>query len=149
MSDLRETRITSESDGSYEVGFQDGANTRQDVWRQYDANGTLLSECAYQGGQRHGLFKRYENGLLAFEQLYSNGSKRGYYRDYYPDGSLKEEGEYTANGIIVLNWWNESGEHTLINGDGVKYDCYGSELFRTIYKKVFVHGRKASEEKVV
>jgi len=53
---------------------------------------------------RHGLFTAYhENGVIASEGMYTNGSEDGLWIDYYDNGQLAAKGYY-KNGEQLDGW---------------------------------------------
>ncbi len=89
---LKEEKTLSEKDGGYTIGEQ---------------------------------LEYYENGTKRSSVLYENKIKNGKAFSWYEDGKLKEEGEYNReNSSLVkhykmINYWNEKGENTVNNGNGL------------------------------
>lgn len=50
----------------------------------------------------------------------------GIFEEYYIDGKIKEQRDYSRKIDCVLNYWNESGIQTIINGNGFKH--YENEI---------------------
>lgn len=119
-----------------------------DVKRDYYADGTLKSVGTYHDGVKEGTFREYaqdgkdtdskiyhdgklvakgllndrgieqgywkefyDDGQLKAEGNYTDGKKDGYWKFYYRDGSIEEEGNFvkgTAEG--AWKWYHENGE---------------------------------------
>lgn len=66
----------------------------------------------------------YENGNKSSSILYENKLRFGKTFEWYEDGGLKEEGEFISipnapeTRFKMINYWNEKGEKTVINGNG-------------------------------
>ncbi len=60
---------------------------------------------------RDGLFQAYhENGSLASEGTYRDGSENGIWRDFHHNGQLAAEGNYSqGNGTGQWRYWNPDG----------------------------------------
>lgn len=66
----------------------------------------------------------YENGNKSCSVLYENKTRHGKTYTWYENGKLKEEGEFIAENSLtnknfkMINYWNEKGEKTVIDGNG-------------------------------
>ncbi|GAB3716713.1 energy transducer TonB [Flavobacterium koreense] len=67
----------------------------------------------------------YENGNKSSSILYENKQRFGKTFSWYEDGKLKEEGEFisvpnaTETRFKIINYWNEEGEKTVSDGNGL------------------------------
>ncbi len=67
----------------------------------------------------------YENGNKSSSILYENKQRFGKTFSWYEDGKLKEEGEFisvpnaTETRFKMINYWNEKGEKTISDGNGL------------------------------
>jgi len=75
----------------------------------------------------------YENGNKSSSIFYENKIRHGKTFSWYENGKLKEEGEFNRENSLtdkhfkMINYWNEKGEKTVIDGNGVvnsKNDYY-------------------------
>ncbi len=74
----------------------------------------LVLDCMYANGTRNGYYKYYfDNGNMHEDGFYKDGARHGHWKIYAPDGSLEEEGDY-AYGEKEGEWMdyrdNKSGE---------------------------------------
>ena len=74
----------------------------------------LVLDCMYANGTRNGFYKYYfDNGNMHEDGFYKDGARHGHWKIYAPDGSLEEEGDY-AYGEKEGEWMdyrdNKSGE---------------------------------------
>ena len=70
-------------------------NKKNNIVKEYDHQGILLSEYEYLNIKRNGKGKGYQfDGKLKFEVEYLNGLANGKGKEYYFNGKLKFEGEY-------------------------------------------------------
>ncbi|MBO4613777.1 MAG: toxin-antitoxin system YwqK family antitoxin [Bacteroidales bacterium] len=85
----------------------------------YYPNTTQLAlDCMYEGGKRNGYYKYYfANGNMHEDGFYKDGSRHGHWKIYTPDGTLEEEGDYA--------YGNKEGEwmdyRTVKTGETVVY----------------------------
>ena len=73
------------------------------VVQLFTAEGKLFSEDSYRNNLLEGERKIYENGVLYSIEHYQKGLFQGPIAVYYPDGTLKLEGQYDNN-ITVGQW---------------------------------------------
>jgi TonB family protein len=75
----------------------------------------------------------YENGNKKSSTLYENKMQHGKTIEWYENKKIKEEGEFnsanlsTGKHFKMINYWNEKGEKTVTNGNGLvvlKNDYY-------------------------
>jgi antitoxin component YwqK of YwqJK toxin-antitoxin module len=115
---------------------------------EYYNNGKIKSVGILNESKREGLWKFYfEDGKLEKEISYLNGKHEGLWKEYYENGKVKEETLYKSGIGIVVNFWLENGEQTLINGTGYKIEKYGA-LERDVYKQYFEKGEFLKEDKI-
>lgn len=105
-----------------EVSFRDGK--REGIWREFDENGNVLRSQTYKkgallsegvvgtDGKRRGEYKEfYADSTLRAEGEYLNGEKTGEWRYYYQNGQLEEKGmfkEGKQDGIWI--WYYDNGK---------------------------------------
>jgi antitoxin component YwqK of YwqJK toxin-antitoxin module len=123
---------------------------RDSVWEFYSED-TLVSREGYLGGKKNGISITYFKGAGILEQsTWKNGVEEGPYKEFYPDGKLKKEGNY-VNGClsgIVIYYCENGNKHLravykdcLPEGDWLYYKCGTGEFYRKVhYKKGKVIG---------
>lgn len=75
---------------NYEHGKAEG-----DVRMYYPGTGTKVLECSYKDGKLNGYYKKYfQNGLVIEEGPYLNGTRHGYWKFYATTGLVDEEGPF-------------------------------------------------------
>lgn len=105
-----------------EASFRDGK--REGVWREYDEKGNVVSSQTYQNGvltgqgivdtdgKRRGYFKEfYPDNSLRAEGLFVEGQRSGEWKYYYQNGKVQEVGSYTEgqpDGTWI--WYYENGQ---------------------------------------
>lgn len=114
---------------SYKDGVPEG------IRREYSEDGRILMAYTFRDGQitgqgimteqgiKQGPWKEYySDGKLKAEGDYSEGKKVGGWKYYYPDGTLEQEGYYNAEGLLdaLWKWYYPSGtllrEEQYLNG---------------------------------
>lgn len=85
-------------------------------------------------GIKHGFYQsRTQNNVLEAEGNFSEGIETGFWRFWYPNGSIMEEIIYNEGEIYSANVWMPNGEKctktNLKEGDGIYiiYDCNNSK----------------------
>jgi antitoxin component YwqK of YwqJK toxin-antitoxin module len=68
-------------------------NAWSNITREYEADGTVVSELEWKNGQRHGQFKRFLNGTLVEEGKYAYGQRQGDW-NYFENGKLNFKVQY-------------------------------------------------------
>ena len=124
--------------GSYIEGLKEG------FW-EFEIN-DHREEGEYFEGERKGKWKYYylDSEKLSFEGEFENGLENGVHVYYYPDGSVKRRGNYSAgvkNGL--WEYFNEAGERIITieyeDGQEMKYNGekirYGRKLDREIERQ--------------
>lgn len=113
--------------GNYVDGYKDGKWTME--INDYREVGSYFE------GERKGEWKHYylHNEQLAFVGNYENGLETGTHVWYYPDGTLKRRGNYTAgvkdgiweyfdvNGVRIITIEYDNGEEIKYNGEKIRY----------------------------
>ena len=92
----------------------------------------------------------FPNGQLKEQATYVNNYTRtGPFLQFWEDGSKKLEAEFKDGEFLISNFWNEEGVHLLVDGTGLyinEYVMFGDELHRN--EQEFVnfkrHGRQWS-----
>jgi TonB family protein len=70
--------------------------------------------------KEEGQFNFYhENGRMQMTGEFSAGEKTGIWREYYEDGTPKDETLYFEGEIFYLQHWDEQGKACLTNGTGM------------------------------
>jgi uncharacterized protein len=90
----KKASITTGGNGKVEVYAPSGfkrfegeiaGNTWSKVTREFNADGTVLSEISWMNGMRHGQFKRYHLGAVEEEGSYEYGKRTGFWTYYQND----------------------------------------------------------------
>ncbi len=69
----------------------------------------------------------FKNGKVEEKGYYNIDFERtGIFEKYYNDGKIKEQKDYSRKIDCILNYWNELGIQTIINGNGFKH--YENEI---------------------
>jgi len=89
---------------------------RLDIKNEYYTDGKIKASGTYRNGNPEGIYREYNTmGQIIRSLVYDmgtiigegivkeDGSRDGYWKDYYPDGKLKAEGDY-KNGKQVGEW---------------------------------------------
>ena len=105
-----------------EASFRDGK--KEGVWREFDENGNVINSQTYkkdvlvgQGiidtdGKRRGLFKEfYPDNSLRAEGVFVDGQRSGEWKFYYQDGKVQEIGNYTEGQPDgPWTWYYDNGQ---------------------------------------
>jgi antitoxin component YwqK of YwqJK toxin-antitoxin module/Tfp pilus assembly protein PilF len=97
----------------------------QDTLFEYYDDGKLASQKVFKNGSTNGDYASfYRNGQVANQFKLINGNREGLYKSYYKNGKLREEGEY-KNGVSIGIWksYYEDGtieEESIIDEAGKK-----------------------------
>jgi antitoxin component YwqK of YwqJK toxin-antitoxin module len=146
MSALRFVSELDPIDSSIvEEGAIDESQQRQGLWIRHA--GEDLTRTEYLDGKKHGTHLLFRNDVLIVRVSFRDGKHSGPFQYFYEDGSPNEFGEYVNGEMLIREWWRRDGEQTLFNGTGFKDEEYGSEIFRSVYRKYYVDGFKVSELK--
>ena len=105
-----------------EASFRDGK--REGVWREFDEEGNVINSQTYKkgalvgegivgtDGKRRGEYKEfYPDSTLRAEGLFIDGLRSGEWKFYYHDGKVQEVGTYKEgdpDGVWV--WYHENGQ---------------------------------------
>ena len=124
-------------EGSEEVVFDDGDErgvlVRPGFVRVIDFEGQLVAEGPWEGGEKHGHWKYFENeGALSLEGGYVAGVENGEWTGYLLDGSISRhvnlrEGKFHGQCMFYVPFANESDETRYLSGlyeDGVLIEQY-------------------------
>jgi len=116
--------------------------------QEFYESGQLNIEREYKEGVKDGIGKVFsENGILIYEYYYLKGEPIGKVKEWYESGHIAEEGEYINGEHLVLNFWTETGEQILKDGNGKakrKYGATGGD----IYEQYFDKGKMTGEKKI-
>ncbi|MCF0072248.1 DUF4375 domain-containing protein [Dyadobacter sp. CY261] len=123
--------------GEKEEYFEDGNlrytaklndNSNQFEHRTYFENGSpkSLEYKSIPDNERIGLYKEwYDNGQLSKTGTYISAFERDKdWLEYYQDGSKKLKAEFKDGTFLIHDFWNEHGEHLLIDGTGLYINEY-------------------------
>ena len=105
-----------------EASFRDGKN--EGVWREFDEQGNVVSSQTYQkgvltgqgivdtDGKRRGRYKEfYPDSTLRAEGLFVEGERSGEWRFYYQTGELQEVGSYNEGQPDgIWTWYYANGQ---------------------------------------
>ena len=105
-----------------EASFRDGK--REGVWREFDEDGNVIKSQTYKkgalvgegivgtDGKRRGEYKEfYPDSTLRAEGLFIDGLRSGEWKFYYHDGKVQEVGTYKeGNPDGVWVWYHENGQ---------------------------------------
>ena len=75
-------------------------------------SGKLYAEIEFKDGKRDGIFKGYSivhPGKLLTEANWKDGREHGTWKDYYENGQLQAEKNYTLGKLISQRCWDEEG----------------------------------------
>lgn len=110
-----------------EASFRDGK--REGVWREFDENGKVLNS------------QTYENGVLVGQGIVdTDGKRRGQYKEFYPDSTLRAEGLFVEG--------QRSGEWKFYynNGQIQEIGCYKEGQPDGVWIWYYDNGQKQIEE---
>lgn len=105
-----------------EASFRDGK--REGVWREFDEQGNVLNSQTYQkgvlvgqgivdtDGKRRGLYKEfYPDSTLRAEGVFVEGQRSGEWKFYYHNGQVQEIGFYNEGQPDgIWTWYYENGQ---------------------------------------
>jgi antitoxin component YwqK of YwqJK toxin-antitoxin module len=105
-----------------EASFRDGK--REGVWREFDEQGNVLNSQTYQkgvlvgqgivdtDGKRRGLFKEfYPDNSLRAEGVFVDGLRSGEWKFYYHNGQIQEIGSYKEGQPDgIWTWYYDNGQ---------------------------------------
>lgn len=77
-------------------GDYDAEKNRHSLWKMYNEHGSLIAEIPYNHGHAEGNVKIYypDSDKLVLDCNYKDGMLHGYYKKYFKNGKLQEEGPY-------------------------------------------------------
>jgi uncharacterized protein len=136
--------------GSYRNNQPDG------VRREYNEQGKIIKGYIFRSGimtaegvidekgNKQGPFKEYfENGNVMAEGKYTDSKKIGYWKFYYQDGTLEQEGNFNSKGKQIGEWvWyydngnsmrKENFEEGLSEGSYYEFDINGKTIVQGEY----------------
>ncbi|WP_405415513.1 DUF4375 domain-containing protein [Maribacter sp. Asnod1-A12] len=123
----------------YEVTKSDAENKLIHKWFYESGIPKKIEERNAETDKKYGELKEwYDNGQLKEEGYFANNTTRiGKWFLFWKDGSKKLEGEATEEKVRLINYWNENGEQTLINGTGIYYSEWISRSKISIYETTY------------
>lgn len=105
----------------------------------FNKNGLKSGDFSYKGKKIDGVSRVYFNGRLTLEELFVNGKKNGYSKNYDEEGKIFEEGEYMDD--LEHGVWNYYHEDKLILSE-----LYNKgELKEIIYKDTMQVNRRGKK----
>ena len=108
----------------------------------YYADSTVAVQGNYAKGKKEGNFKIYfPNDQVEQAGRYSNDNKQGIWEYYYANGNKKQIFDFKGNDILILQFWDEQGQHLVDSGNGNWYGYEDAEKFMKVTGKV-VNGKK-------
>ncbi|RZJ51455.1 MAG: hypothetical protein EOO19_00565 [Chryseobacterium sp.] len=115
------------------------------TWTYYYVNGHRFKEITYENGIENGPWTMWhENGNLYIERFQDRGRTVGIWKEYYENGSLKEVREYRNGEYFPSDFWNESGDQLLLNGNGKKIESFGAGSL-DVFEHYFIDGKLIKE----
>ncbi len=146
-----------DGEGKLTTYFDNGNIQHISYWTNKLKNGTLQEfyesgqikiEREYKEGVKDGIGKLFsENGTLIYEYYFVKGERIGKVREWYESGKRAEEGEYIKGEYFVHNFWTETGEQILKDGNGKAIRKYGAGGY-DIYEQYYEKGKMTSEKKI-
>lgn len=142
------------SEGEFDEGLKKG------TWKEYFPNGQIYSESLVKDSTTYIMSLWNENG----EQLVKDGNgtsityydtkqksaegkikgglKDGLWSFWYPDGKLKEQGNFKDGTYTLLNSWDPEGKTLVTNGNGYHRNYYdnGVVALECLYREGKLHG---------
>ena len=105
----------------------------QGIREIFDKNGNIILRGAYLDGKKVGLWHEYENNKIKIRVAFDEEEKfSGLYKEYYQDGSLKEECIYIKGNLIKKYKQRKTLLNEMTKGfDGVKNNI--SKTFKIIF----------------
>ncbi|MCF0207799.1 MAG: hypothetical protein HUK20_15715, partial [Fibrobacter sp.] len=136
------------SDGGY-----DTAMLRHGEWKMYNESGKLIEIINYKHGKADGVVKIYypNTTQLALECIYADGDRNGYYKYYFDNGNMHEDGFY-MKGSRHGHWkiytpdgsLEQEGDYKYGEKDGVWIDYRDDKSGETV---TYTHGHSDKEER--
>jgi uncharacterized protein len=118
------------------------------LWKYYYENGTKHREIIYEKGIENGEWKMWhENGNPYIEQTKLNRKTIVIWKEYYNTGRIKEVGLYSENDYSPIDFWDEEGNHLLINGNGKKIEKLGVGGI-DIFEHYYENGKLTKENRI-
>ncbi len=124
-------------------------NKKQGRWKFYLGNGMLWREVEFKNGIENGSWKMWheETGKIYIDQYLIDGKSNGYWREYYENGQIKEEGGYMKGKYSPINFWDENGNQLMKEGTGIKIDRRGISGL-AVYHWFYDRGKFVREEQI-
>ncbi|MBD80815.1 MAG: hypothetical protein CL840_18005 [Crocinitomicaceae bacterium] len=101
--------------------FHDGKNVmsegkyykmqRTGIWKFYDREGDITSQCIFVNGKKHGMSRvYYKDGHITKEEIYENGILNGVVKEFFPSGKIKFTGVYIDDNLEgKVEWFHPNG----------------------------------------
>ena len=89
----------------------------------------------------------YENGKKRLEINFKDDKYEGAWTEWYENGQIAEQGEYLNGEYFVRNFWDETGNHLLVEGTGKTIRVFGASD-EDIYEQYFENGNFLHERKI-
>lgn len=78
------------------------------VRQLFDSTGLLIEVADFREGKADGLVKRFKGDQLLSVYNYTDNVENGPYQEFYPDGSLKEKGDYYQGNAVGLHYYYDT-----------------------------------------
>jgi hypothetical protein len=103
---------------------------------------TIAIEGNYTNGKKEGVFKFYfPNGQLDQVGKYLNDKKIGVWEYYYENGNKLQILDFKKDEILVIEFWDEKGQHLVDSSKGNWFGYETSEKFVKIHGEI-LNGKK-------
>lgn len=147
--------IVSSKDSAqmYNLVFRDHLDTQKVMVKIFRIDGTILYETNYSPYKPkpvlNGVSKRYFDGRLADERVYTNGDLNGYHSTFWDNGRIRRKDLYTNGKFISGNCYGYNGGDTT----WFPYESFssfpgGTDSLRRFIKKNFQYPPDASRSSI-
>jgi antitoxin component YwqK of YwqJK toxin-antitoxin module len=143
-----------EKDTAYAEFYHDGIaimssgkyykQERVGIWKYFDGEGDITSQCIYLNGKKHGPERIYfKDGRTAKELSYTHGFKQGQVTEFFPSGKVKFKGTYVDDNLDgEVEYFHPNGapkalgnyQHAVKNNTWTLYDGHGKVKTIQFYK---------------
>ena len=136
------------------IGGYDEETRRHGEWQMFSESGNLIAVINYVHGKAEGNVKMYfpDTKKMVLDCMYENGMRNGYYKYYFANGNLQEDGFY-KDGSRHGHWkiytsdghLEQEGEYVNGNKEGEWKDYRNNKAGETVVYK-FGHSDKEMEQ---
>ena len=110
------TILSKDSAVMYKLVFREQPDTQKVMVKAFRIDGTILYETNYSPylpkPVLNGVSKRYLDGQLADEKVYSNGNLNGYHSTFWENGRIRRKDLYSNDKFISGNCYGYNGGDT-------------------------------------